>query len=296
MNARDRIARLGALLTLLALPLAVSPAIAARHDWDQSFTVAAHPTVRVRTGDARVRVHSGPVGAVRAVVHWESNHWGFTSPPREPNVRLEKVADAVEIEVREPVVFAFFGGVSDRVEVDVTVPASCDLQVHTGDGSIALDDPLSGNFDLSSGDGRVILHGTKGRIHVSGGDGEVAADSIDGDFYAHTGDGRVSVEGRLDLVDVRTGDGHVDVTARPGSQLASDWNLETHDSSLDLLIPRDLKAELDARTGDGRIRFDLPVTVGGRLDSHVIRGLLNGGGPMLRLRTGDGPLTLGVSN
>ncbi len=269
---------------------------AATRDWNQTFTVGARPVVHVRSGDARVHVFPGAPGTVRVVVHWESRHWGFTSAAREPQVRLEKTGDGVEIEVREPAEFAVFGGISERTTIDVAVPSECVLGVHTGDGSIDLGSSLRGVFDLATGDGRVSLRDIHGDVRVTSGYGAIDASDIDGSLVAHAGDGRIRVDGRFDVLDVRSGDGHVVVTARAGSRMASDWSVETRDAGLEIAIPRNLAADLDARTGDGRIHFDLPVTVNGRLNPHVIRGHLNGGGPTLRLRTGDGSLTLGVSN
>jgi Putative adhesin len=286
------------LLASIALSLAMTTGTAwaeRARDWNRTFPVAAHPAIHVRADDARVRIHAGADGAVKAAVHWRSRRWGFTSPSREPAVRLEQTAGAVEIEVREGAIFALFGGVSEQITIDVTVPAECDLRVHTGDGSIGVEAPLRGSFDLGTGDGRVTLRGLHGDLRLVTGDGAVDALDLDGTVIAHSGDGHLHFDGRFDRVDVSAADGRVEVTARPGSRPRSDWRLETEDGPLELLIPRDFAAELDARTGDGRIHFDLPVTVSGRLDPHVIRGRLNGGGPVLRMRTGDGSLTLGVT-
>lgn len=292
----SNLARRAPILALLAVPFVLSPAAAATRDWDKTFPVGARPTVHVRTDDARVRIHPGADGSVHATVHWESKHWGFTSPSREPVVRLEKSGDAVEVEVREPESFAIFGGIIERIVVDVTVPATCDLRVHTGDGAVLLDSALHGSFDLVTGDGHVTLRGTQGDIHVKCGDGAIDGTDLDGTLVARAGDGSVRIDGRFDGLDVGTGDGHVEITARKGSKLGSDWNVETQDAGLELLIPHDLQATLDARTGDGRIRFELPVSGATGMDRHAIRGKINGGGPSLRVRTGDGTLTLGVSD
>ena len=290
------LARRAPILALLLLASPLSPASAATRDWDKTFPVGARPPVHVRTDDGRVRIHPGPDGSVHATVHWESKHWGFTSPSREPVVRLEKSGDAVEIEVREPSSFAVFGGIVERIVVDVTVPATCDLRVHTGDGAVVLESSLHGSFDLVTGDGHVTLRGTQGDIRVTSGDGAIDGTDLDGTLVARAGDGAVRIDGRFDDLDVGTGDGHVEITARKGSKVGSEWSVETRDAGLELLIPRDLQATLDARTGDGRIRFELPVTGATGLDRHVIRGKINGGGPPLRVRTGDGTLTLGVSD
>jgi hypothetical protein len=68
--------------------------------------------------------------------------------------------------------------------------------------------------------------------------------------------------------------------------------LRTRDGSVSLRLPQDIAADLDAHTGDGRIDSDFPVTVSGSslTDSKSVRGRLNGGGPLLEIRTGDGSI------
>jgi hypothetical protein len=57
-------------------------------------------------------------------------------------------------------------------------------------------------------------------------------------------------------------------------------------------VPKTLAADLEAHTGDGHIRFDLPVTTNGAKDEHTSQAKLNGGGPALVVRTGDGSITV----
>jgi hypothetical protein len=47
---------------------------------------------------------------------------------------------------------------------------------------------------------------------------------------------------------------------------------------------------LELHTGDGHIGVDLPLTVNGTQNEHEVRGKLNGGGPSLTVRTGDGSI------
>jgi len=61
---------------------------------------------------------------------------------------------------------------------------------------------------------------------------------------------------------------------------------------VDLVIPGDLQANIDASTNDGRISLGLPITVEGSFSSTKITGKLNGGGQSLTIRTGDGSIHL----
>ena len=277
------------------LLLAPGASAATSKTWQQSFTVAGRPTVTITTNDGHVHVRTGPAGTVRSEVRYDGRHWGWTSPHRLPDVDLHQAGNAITVSAREPSVFTIFGGVWMKLDIDVVVPAECDLQIQTGDGPVTIEDPVVGQLGVRTGDGAIRVHGARGDLQLRAADGSITADSLDGSLSARTADGRVVISGRFDRLEVHTGDGRVDATAGRGSQLADGWRIETQDGSLTLRIPTDLKAELDARTGDGRIHFDLPVSVSGRLDPHAIHGLINGGGPPLRLRTSDGALFLAVS-
>ena len=84
------------------------------------------------------------------------------------------------------------------------------------------------------------------------------------------------------------------MTARAdrGSTVSLPWNIHTGDGSVDLDLPGDLQANLDASTHDGRISLGFPVTVEGTFSSTKISGKMNGGGQPIVVRTGDGSIHL----
>jgi len=64
---------------------------------------------------------------------------------------------------------------------------------------------------------------------------------------------------------------------------------------VDVLLPDKLAADLDAETHDGHVTVDIPVEMAGQVGRSRVRGKLNGGGPTLRVRTGDGSIHVGRS-
>ncbi|HXT26936.1 MAG TPA: DUF4097 family beta strand repeat-containing protein, partial [Candidatus Eisenbacteria bacterium] len=109
---------------------------------------------------------------------------------------------------------------------------------------------------------------------------------------ANTGDGHVTVEGRFDSLNIKTGDGSITARAGAGSKLASGWTIHTGDGSVDMSIPGDLQANIEASTNDGRISLGIPVTVEGTFSTSKISGKMNGGGQPLTIHTGDGSIHL----
>ncbi len=55
-------------------------------------------------------------------------------------------------------------------------------------------------------------------------------------------------------------------------------------------VPGNAVFDLDAKTFDGGVRCDLPVTVQGRIENGRLKGAVNGGGPAVVLRSGGGPI------
>jgi hypothetical protein len=95
-------------------------------------------------------------------------------------------------------------------------------------------------------------------------------------------------------VRARTGDGSVAIHADAGSVPEADWDITTGDGSVTLELPDGFNGELDAHTGDGGIRMnDITVSnVSGTISRSNVRGRLGAGGHSVRVRTGDGSITL----
>ncbi len=282
--------------TCLPLPLAVlggcllnGATPAAADVWERSFEVTGVPQVVVGSHDASVQVETWdhPGVAFRVVTS------GWRIGPGGVSVEASQSGARVELRVREPVwSISFFSIHSVRIEV--STPRRTDLEVDTGDGSVTVG-ALEGTTRLHTGDGAIRVTDLKGELWLRSGDGPIAGTGLDGKLVAHTGDGHVRISGRFDRLEVTTGDGRVELRAEPGSKLDSDWLVRTGDGGVDLSLPRELHANLDAHTGDGGIQLDLPVQVSGRFSRGTVVGALNGGGPPLVLRSGDGSIRIGPS-
>ena len=178
----------------------------------------------------------------------------------------------------------------------VSVPLNTAVVARSGDGSISIR-RVNGSMDLDTQDGSVRVEEVTGALMARTGDGNVDVRKLDGQAEVHTGDGTVGLDGVLTGVKVETRDGGVDVTARPGSRTESDWEVTTGDGSVRVEVPQGFGAEVDARTGDGRVRVDsLTDTAGAKQDEREDRdsvtGRLGGGGKALRLRTSSGSITV----
>ncbi len=251
-----------AVLVVLAL------AVLARADqWKKNYPVSGAPDLRVDAGDGSLRVASWDRNEIQAQVFTE----GWRIGPNDVRITESQTGNRVSLDIKLPHLHWNFGHRSLRVEL--MVPRESNLDLHTSDGNIIADD-VRGQHRLTTGDGNIECHGIAGTLR------------------ANTGDGQIRLVGRFDVLDLHTGDGSIDAEAQPGSKMASDWLLRTGDGNILLRLPGGFAADVDVQTGDGRISVDVPLTVSGQLRGTRLRGKLNGGGPQLELRTGDGNVQL----
>jgi DUF4097 and DUF4098 domain-containing protein YvlB len=259
---RPRVFLPALLFACLAVPCSAA-------DWQKTFQVTGKPAVRVETNDASVHITASETREVQVRVTATGYRIGD-----EVRVSERQTANRVEIEVRVPRKMGI--GVFS-VEVDVTLPRESDLDIHTGDGRIEVSD-VKGDARLATNDGRIRVY------------------RADGSLNASTGDGSIEADGRFDALDVSTHDGHVRVSAQAGSKIGGiGWSVHTKDGRVDVLLPDKFAADLDAETHDGHVTVDIPLETSGQIGHSRVRGKLNGGGPALRIRTGDGSIRVGRS-
>jgi DUF4097 and DUF4098 domain-containing protein YvlB len=273
------------LVLMLAAVLGLGAATARADDWSKTYAVGGHPHLTVATDDAHVNVLVGPAGSIGIRVHtegWKIGSGGIT-------IQEEQTGDEIRFETHEPHFQWDFSFHVRRIEIEVTVPRELALDVDTGDGGVTLA-PITGTARVHTGDGSIEAQGLHGDLSLVSGDGHIHARDLDGRLYAHTGDGSIQVSGRFTRLELSSGDGRIEATAGAGSRVSEDWDLHTGDGSIQLRLPRDLAADLQAETGDGSIDADLPVSVEGRFQSRHLSGHLNGGGAPIRLRSGDGSI------
>lgn len=236
-------------------------------DWTHRWNVSGKPELRISTGDAAVSVEVGDdhvIDAKLTTVGWQIG-------PGAVRVEERQTGDKVQIEVKVPSLHWSMGMRS--IKLEVRVPRELIADVHTGDGSIS-------------------MRGLHGNLRADTGDGSIHGEGLDGVVDAHTGDGSVHIAGRFDKLQLHTSDGSVEVEARDGSRMAGEWHIQTGDGSVRLRVAKNLAADLEARTGDGSIHVDLPSMTDRVKAEHSLQSKLNGGGPALLLRTGDGSISI----
>jgi hypothetical protein len=288
-------ARIPLLAALTALSLTV-PAIAHARSrdhraWSAGWAIAGRPDIHLRTDDARVRLHATSGDSVRVRVESHSQANGILFGRRDPRVSFDRNGRRVDIEVLEGSVSGILVVSSENLTVDVWAPAGSDLQVRSDDGRVELAG-FSGRVDVHTDDGAIELEEVSGVVSLSSGDGRITVDGMEGSLMVDTNDGGAVVRGRFTGLGVESGDGRLDVTVEPGSDLSEGGSITSGDGRVMVRLPRDMPLTFDARSHDGALRVDLPVSVHESRRGRHFSGELNGGGPRLTVRSRDGSVTM----
>lgn len=238
---------------------------------DRRFTVSGKPSLELQTFDGSIEVRPGTGSDVLVTIERRA---ATEDAAKSLEVSTEQNGSRLSIRARQPG-HGFSWGSSHSVSLVVTAPPNADIDARSGDGSIRAE-------------------GISGAVKLHTGDGSVKVNDVTGAVDASSGDGSIAVTGKLSKLRARSGDGSMTIEAQPGSTAADEWDLTTGDGSITLRLPGDFNADIDAHTGDGGIRVhDLTLSnVSGETSRHDLRGRLGSGGRTVRIRTGDGSITL----
>jgi hypothetical protein len=268
---------------------------------EKRFAVTGRPDVTIGTFDGSIDIKSWDRPEVLVEIEKRAGDKALADAIL---IKAEQSGNRIRVEVPKPSTAesgagfhigggaAFFGHVSSSARLTVTVPADCDVMARTGDGSIAIQ-RVSGRLDLDTSDGGVRGRDLGGSLKVHTSDGALSFRDLKGAADLDTGDGGIELSGVLSAVRALTGDGSVTVRAEPGSAAAAAWEIRTGDGSVSIDVPETISADLDARTSDGSVLVDgLSVTGAVAGERQSLRGTLGAGGPVMRIRTGSGTITL----
>jgi len=262
---------------------------------EKRFAVTGPAQVTLITFDGSIEVHAWDRSEVLVQVEKSGPDQSIVD---RIELRATQAGNTITIEAVQPSAIATTGfRRSPGASLVVSVPAQTSVSARSGDGRIAVRG-ITGTADLETGDGGVRVEELTGAITVRTADGSIHVRGIDGSARMNTGDGSIGIDGRISSLQLETNDGSVEVTARRGSRTDADWEVTTGDGDIRMEVPEGLGAEVEARTGDGRIRarnLGVDIGEGERGEDHdrsSARFRIGAGGKSMRLKTSSGSITI----
>jgi hypothetical protein len=176
------------------------------------------------------------------------------------------------------------------LRVTIRVPAGVRLSVHSGNGDVGVTGAMA-ELIARSGNGAVRVSGIAGEVEAASGNGEVTVEGVRGPVTANSGNGDVRVRTVQGPVSARSGNGDL-IIAMTELRMADDMEFTTGNGRIELTVPAEFNAEIDASTGNGGILTDFPIQVSGRISRTRLRGTIGQGGRRLRLVSGNGEIEI----
>lgn len=273
---------------------------ASAEEYVKSYAVTGRAAVRVNADNASVRISTSDAANVQFNVSYEG--WGSDAP----KIASHQEGQVAELTVRTATRW-WPSFDKTRLNIEVHMPKTSDLNVvtsngavdvaavngsvviHTSNGTIRLQQ-ITGTVDAGSTNGTIALAALKGNVKAGTTNGTIRADGLDGQCDLSTTNGHVQVAGRFDALDISSGNGSVVAEAEAGSTVSSAWRIRTTNASVNLAIPKSLRANLSAGTTNGRVTLEFPnENTDGGTELHTA---LNGGGQEVSVHTSNGAIHL----
>jgi DUF4097 and DUF4098 domain-containing protein YvlB len=313
-STRVRIGTLSAALVLVFAPVTA----AAETRIEKSFAFAPGGSFTLDSDLGSVRVEGSDQSGARVLV--TSNR---DELEKDFDLKFEESTGQLRVVLKRKSSSRWTHDLS--VSFDVKVPASTRLEVITGGGSIdvsgltapakvstsggsihALDQ--KGDIAAETSGGSIELRRARGvaKLHTSGGGitvealegpleagtsgGSIELDGVTGDLVARTSGGSIRIREAAGRVDARTSAGSIDAAFAKGN--ARGGTLVTSAGQVRVRLDRSVDLEVDAATSAGSVTTEIPLTVVGSLPGSSVKGKLNKGGEILKLRTSAGSITI----
>ncbi|MGA7615157.1 MAG: DUF4097 family beta strand repeat-containing protein [Thermoanaerobaculia bacterium] len=231
-------------------------------NFDQSYPVkpGAHLVLSNENGSIHLSSWERPSVRIRAEKVIKAHGDAARDAMKELKIEVTPKDGGLVVETRRP--HGSGGGFLDwlsgsnvdyEVRYEVTVPSSFDVQVETVNGRVEAKD-LSGELKFET---------TNGSIEVANLAGSVSAQTTNGSIHA----------------ELRQISG-----AKP-------MRFHTTNGRIHVALPEGYRGEVDAGTTNGAISTDFPIT-STNFSRTRLEGTINGGGPLLELKTTNGGITI----
>lgn len=278
----------------------------------ETFQVQEHAQLVVKNASGNITIHRGEHNFITIAPTKRASGVGMSLDNMRVNYQQQGDIIKADGEVHG---FPFHLGLR-QIDLDITVPQNCSLQVKTGSGKIAIQE-VNGEITVHTGSGSIEAHALQGQLAFSTGSGSVNASQLKGRITFNTGSGSIRVNKLTGATQLKTGsgsieailiDGRAQITTGSGriqvieSQLAEETTLKTGSGSIEFSGVLDPLGNYNLRTGSGRIHitlaqqtaFSLQATTGAGKVINEFNSNEVGSSPRAHLaaKTGSGSITI----
>jgi hypothetical protein len=171
----------------------------------------------------------------------------------------------------------------------IKVPRGMRISIHAVNGRVDIGG-IRGNVEVKSSNGSATITEVTGDVQVATSNAKVHCCRNRGRLRARSSNGKIEIESHCGAVDASTSNGviraQLDTLGKEGIHLA------TSNGRIVLELPDPVDADVDIRVDNGLIRNDRALNPGGKESQGRVAGQLGHGGPLIKLRTSNGMISV----
>jgi len=163
--------------------------------------------------------------------------------------------------------------------------------IETSGGSIEVGD-VAGDVHAQTSGGNLHFGEIQGSIWGKTSGGSIKITDCNGDVDVYTSGGSIKLESVSGGVNARTSGGSIRASLTEQPEEAC--SVRTSGGSITVNLIPDITIDVDAETSGGRVSTDFAVAsvIQGKVPKNRLKGSINGGGPLMKLRTSGGSIHL----
>ena len=265
-----------------------APALAQRFAFERTFQVSGPAVVDVTTINGAIEVSTGDAGRV-VVSGAATAKW--SAPPgavglSEAFANAPSITqDGATIRMTPPADEAWRRAMT--VNYALRVPPGTTVVSTTESGATSITG-VSGKVTVKTQSAAVALRGLGGDVSVRTGSGAIEA-SLDGSGAVdiETGSSAIDLRGARGAVKTVTRSGATRVRGAPGGP----WDLSSGSGAITVFVDPARAFQVDATSGSGSVKLEGLSPVG-QVSNRRATGAVGGDGPLVRLHSRSGSITL----
>ena len=193
----------------------------------------------------------------------------------------------------------------EGIELEIEIPRQ---RHRRGAANLCIKLPREIRVSVSAANGRVDVEGVHGAVEIKSSNGSATITEVVGDVQVATSNAKVHCACNRGRLRARSSNGKIEIESHAGALDASTSNgviraqlvalgkegvqLATSNGRIVLDLPDPVDADVDIRVDNGMIRNERPLGRGAKETQGRVVGQLGHGGPLIKLRTSNGVISV----
>jgi DUF4097 and DUF4098 domain-containing protein YvlB len=291
------------ILVLVFISSATHMSFTNNFDWQPRFLSAVEGKVSVKSEikNIEIRIPSGKVevtGTTDEQISYSGNLLANASSQSKANEliksnwKIQQNGDTLEL-VLEQIgpkwnLFSIFNWTQKSANLNVQIPQSLLTRIETSNGSVNVTS-MNADTDIKTTNGSITVLKEHGNVTASTSNGSGTFTDIEGSLNMDTNNGSLTLTNITGVVSAESSNGSI----KGASMINGDWQLVTTNGKVNLAIPKDSNASIDADTSNGKIGGDFGWEKG---DKTHCTGTIGTGENKITLKSSNGSIDVNFAD